>query len=136
MGTCYPSDECGVGCEYGYQEVARSGLCEHLCCVPGASFWYDKCFEACPVGFHSVAKRPSCWDLCAPIQPPAGRDAYPGAADGFVRGLDASGAEVYRYEQNNQVYVIPAQQYYVRAVGSEPTQRALCSHSVVCLGRR
>ena len=39
-------------------------------------------------------------------------DTYPGKEDGFERGVDANGTEVYRYEYNNQVYVVPAEQYY------------------------
>ena len=39
-------------------------------------------------------------------------DSYPGAEDGFVRGVDADGQEAYRYEYQNNVYVIPADQYY------------------------
>ena len=30
-------------------------------------------------------------------------DDYPGKEDGFERGIDANGTEVYRYEYNNQV---------------------------------
>ena len=37
---------------------------------------------------------------------------YPGYDEGFVRGMDSSGAEVYRYEQGDQVYIIPADRYY------------------------
>jgi len=37
---------------------------------------------------------------------------YPGFDEGFERGVDESGQEIYRYEQNNQVYVIPGDQYY------------------------
>ena len=48
----------------------------------------------------------------APLDPNLDPDAFPGKEDGFERGTDESGAEVYRYEQNNQVYVIPANDYY------------------------
>ena len=40
------------------------------------------------------------------------KDSYPGKEDGFIRGENPKGEEVYRYEQNGQVYVIPAEQYY------------------------
>ena len=39
-------------------------------------------------------------------------DSYPGKEEGFERGVNKEGAEVYRYEQNNQVYVVPANDYY------------------------
>ena len=48
----------------------------------------------------------------APIDPSIDPDDFPGKEDGFERGVDESGAEVYRYEQNNQVYIIPANDYY------------------------
>lgn len=38
--------------------------------------------------------------------------SYPGSQDGFVRGMNDQNQEVYRYEQNNQVYVVPANDYY------------------------
>jgi len=39
-------------------------------------------------------------------------DDYPGKDEGFERGVDDKGEEIFRYEQDNQVYIIPAQQYY------------------------
>jgi len=114
MGTCYLSDHCGKSCATGFVSVAKNSLCEDFCCVRGSSFWLDKCFVDCPPGYHSIAKAGICADLCAPdVPPPAAYPAeFPGAADGFARGIDASGAEIYRYEQNNQVYVVPANDYY------------------------
>lgn len=129
-GTCYYSDKCGSSCYAGYVSVAQSGLCEDLCCVPGASFWLDKCFVDCPAGYHSIQKGPvgSCLDLCAPVVPlaPTYPAQFPGEADGFARGVDASGQEVYRYEQNNQVYIIPSSDYYAwRSEHSFATEVAL-----------
>lgn len=37
---------------------------------------------------------------------------YPGFDEGFERGVDESGNEIYRYESDNQVYIIPANDYY------------------------
>ena len=37
---------------------------------------------------------------------------YPGYDEGFERGVDEQGKEIYRYVANNQVYVIPGDQYY------------------------
>jgi len=47
----------------------------------------------------------------APLDPKTAAE-YPGKDEGFERGVDKAGKEIYRYEQNNQVYVIPANDYY------------------------
>lgn len=39
-------------------------------------------------------------------------DSYPGHDEGFERGVDEHGKEIFRYEQDNQVYIIPSDQYY------------------------
>lgn len=39
-------------------------------------------------------------------------DKFPGSDEGFQRGVNEQGAEVYRIEQENQVYIIPANDYY------------------------
>ena len=46
-----------------------------------------------------------------PIDPSL-KDEFPGKEDGFERGTDESGKEIYRYEQQGQVYIIPANDYY------------------------
>jgi len=38
--------------------------------------------------------------------------SFPGSDEGFERGVDESGSEIYRYEYQNQVYVIPGNDYY------------------------
>jgi len=107
--TCYYSSKCGVGCGPGYLSVAAHGFCEDLCCVPGSSFWLNDCSMDCPAGYRSVAQQ-GCRTLCESLTAVA--PSHPGAQDGFVRGIDASGSEVYRYEHENQVYIIPASDYY------------------------
>lgn len=57
-----------------------------------------------------------------PVDPNVPADSFPGKEDGFVRGTDENGKEAYVYdcskqqdcppEAQNQVYVIPADNYY------------------------
>jgi len=101
--------------------VAKKGLCSDLC-VPfdRQTFWHSACFFDCPRTFVSIRQRSFCDDLCMSLAPGGGAlvpssghgDLYPGATQGFERGYDASGHEIFRYERGSDVYVIPAAQYY------------------------
>ena len=51
-------------------------------------------------------------DVGTPVDPKVPADSYPGKEDGFVRGTDKDGNEAYSYEYQNQVYVVPAEDYY------------------------
>ena len=51
-------------------------------------------------------------DVIAADQGDIPADSFPGSADGFERGIDADGQESYKYEYEDKVYVVPADQYY------------------------
>ena len=46
------------------------------------------------------------------VDPNIPEDSFPGKEDGFERGTDPDGNDVYKYEYQNQVYIIPADSYY------------------------
>lgn len=69
-----------------------------------------------------------------PAPPAAPYDAsedFPGKEDGFERGVDENGAEIYRYEQNDQVYVIPANDYYAWRSDYYPHHGGHLSHEIL-----
>ena len=90
----------GGGYGGGYGHGYGGGYQQH----PGVSQYQQHLLANSNV--HYGAEPPSPPSL--PIDP----NDYPGKDEGFERGVDDKGNEVYRYEQNNQVYIIPSNDYY------------------------